>query len=88
MTNEQLIAEGALKRAKDIVDNKDFWSGPGAAKTSGEAVVLLLDVARTAGRPSRAETPVQVAATYTPKPAPAKPETTPKANGESESTQA
>lgn len=50
MTDEELIAAGALKRAKEIVDNKDFWSGPGPAKTSGEAVGLLLEVAKTAGR--------------------------------------
>lgn len=48
MTEEKLIADGALKRARDIVDNKDFWTGPSAAKTSGEAVATLLGVAGVA----------------------------------------
>lgn len=60
MTDAHLIEQAALKRAKDIFDNKDFWSGPGPAKTSGEAVGALLGVAgvaRQLGEAKVAEAP-------------------------------
>lgn len=37
----QLISELALDRAKTILENSDFWSGPGSAKTSADAVTVL-----------------------------------------------
>lgn len=36
-----LISQLALDRAKTILENSDFWSGPAAAKTSAEAVTVL-----------------------------------------------
>lgn len=39
---EQTIAQLAKERAKTILENSDFWSGPGASKTSAEAVGTLL----------------------------------------------
>lgn len=41
-TTEQIIANLAKDRAKTILENSDFWSGPGSAKTSAEAVGTLL----------------------------------------------
>jgi len=41
-TTEELIAKLAKDRAKTILENSDFWSGPGSAKTSAEAVGTLL----------------------------------------------
>lgn len=39
---EQTIAQLAKERAKTILENSDFWSGPGSSKTSAEAVGTLL----------------------------------------------
>lgn len=36
-----LISQLALDRAKTILENADFWGGPGAAKTSAETVTIL-----------------------------------------------
>ena len=41
-TTEETIARLAKERAKTILENSDYWSGPGPAKTSAEAVGTLL----------------------------------------------
>jgi hypothetical protein len=41
-TTEETIARIAKERAKTILENSDYWSGPGPAKTSAEAVGTLL----------------------------------------------
>lgn len=43
-TTEETIARLAKERAKIILENSDFWSGPPAAKTSAEAVTVLMAV--------------------------------------------
>lgn len=46
---EKQIADAALQQAKAILDNKDFWGGPGAANTSATTLNTLLGVAEVAG---------------------------------------
>jgi hypothetical protein len=41
-TTEEIIARLAKDRAKTILENSDYWSSPGAAKTSAEAIHTLL----------------------------------------------
>jgi hypothetical protein len=41
-TIEETIARLAKERAKTILENSDYWSGPGPSKTSAEAVGTLL----------------------------------------------
>ncbi len=41
-TTEEIIARLAKDRAKTILENSDYWSSPGAAKTSAEAIGTLL----------------------------------------------
>lgn len=41
-TTEETIARLAKERAKTILENSDYWSGPGPAKTSAEAVSTLI----------------------------------------------
>jgi len=41
-TTEEIIARLAKDRAKTILENGDYWSSPGAAKTSAEAVSILI----------------------------------------------
>ena len=41
---EETIAQLAKERAKTILENSDFWSGPGSAKTSAEAVTALVAI--------------------------------------------
>lgn len=91
MTDEQLIADGALKRAKDIIDNKDFWSGPGPAKTSSEAVVVLLgvaDCARQIGQAKSAEAPAPKPEARAPRQPQPKEATTPAPDAKPESAEA
>lgn len=61
-----LISQLALDRAKTILENSDFWSGPGSAKTSAEAVTVLRALGGDAPKeePAKAEKPA---------PAPVKP---------------
>lgn len=49
-----LISQLALDRAKTILENSDFWSGPAAAKTSAEAVTVLRALG---GDPPKEEAP-------------------------------
>lgn len=53
---QTLISQLALDRAKTILENGDFWSGPTAAKTSAEAVTIL----RALGGDAPKEEPVKV----------------------------
>lgn len=72
-----LISQLALDRAKTILENPDFWGGPGAAKTSAETVTIL----RALGGDAPKETPPAKVE----KPAPVKP--APKADEQPESEQ-
>lgn len=72
-----LISQLALDRAKTILENSDFWSGPGSAKTSADAVTVLRALG---GDPPKETYPVKAE-----KPAKVKEEPAPKAD-ESEST--
>jgi hypothetical protein len=46
-TTEETIARLAKERAKTILENSDYWSGPGPAKTSAEAVTALVALGNT-----------------------------------------
>jgi hypothetical protein len=93
-TTEETIARLAKERAKTILENSDYWSGPGPAKTSAEAVGTLLSYRWQLETPPPAlneplvaeEPPQQVEAPKPkrqPKESPAP--VTPEANGEPES---
>ena len=71
-----LISQIALDRAKTILENSDFWSGPGSARTSAETVTILraLGGEPTKGEPAKAEKPIAE------KPAKVKEEPAPKAD--------
>lgn len=56
-TTEQIIANLAKDRAKTILENGDFWSGPSAAKTSAEAVGTLLSYRWQLESPSKPADP-------------------------------
>ena len=82
---EKQIAEAALQQAKAILDNKDFWGGPGAAKTSADTLGQLLSVAEQARSKVAPDAPAPVTANTTkPVPVPENPAT----NGQSESADA
>jgi hypothetical protein len=73
---EKQIADAALQQAKTILDNKDFWGGPGAANTSATTLSTLLGVAEVAGEIAKKapapvaqkEEPVKAAVKATEKP--------------------
>lgn len=43
---EKQITEAALQQAKSILDNKDFWGGPSAAKTSADTIASLVGISQ------------------------------------------
>ena len=67
-----LISQLALDRAKTILENSDFWSGPAAAKTSAEAVTVLRALGGDAPKEEPAK-PEKPAAKPAPKPDESKP---------------
>jgi len=56
-----LISQLALDRAKTILENSDFWSGPGAANTSAQAVTVLRALGGDPPKeePTKAEKPAE-----------------------------
>ncbi len=68
-TTEEIIARLAKDRAKTILENGDYWSSPGAAKTSAEAVGTLLSYRWQLLEPAAppAEEPVSVVESPKPK---------------------
>jgi len=67
-----LISQLALDRAKSILEVGDYWSSPGAAKTSAEAVTALRALGGDPPKeePAKPEKPAPVAAPAPVKPAP------------------
>jgi hypothetical protein len=61
-TTEETIARIAKERAKTILENSDYWSGPGPAKTSAEAVGTLLSYRWQLETPKPEEIPEPIAA--------------------------
>lgn len=84
---EKHIATAALQQAKVILDNKDFWGGPSAAKTSADTVHSLISIATVLGGiPSGLPSPPPTEEVALEKPAKAEKEETKKADAKSEST--
>jgi len=59
-TTEEAIARLAKERAKTILETGDFWSGPGAAKTSSEAVGMLLSYRWTLDPPDEDDFEIEI----------------------------
>lgn len=54
-TTEEIIARLAKDRAKTILENSDFWSGPGSANTSATAITALVALSASLAKPAAIE---------------------------------